>query len=126
MGRVMRYMRGGLFALFLVGGLVSCNTGATGGAGAGAVQASHRARLQPSETLELSGLQEQFQAVADKASPAVVAISASDAPPRPDEATSADALNPDKLSDLFDSVDRTVGTGFVIDPDGYIVTNDHV
>jgi len=35
-------------------------------------------------------------------------------------------MNPETLQELLDRTTRTVGTGFVIDSDGYIVTNEHV
>ena len=38
----------------------------------------------------------------------------------------SDDLNPQKLTTILDRVTRTVGTGFFIDADGYILTNEHV
>ena len=77
-------------------------------------------------TLELTGLQAQFEAVAEQVSPAVVAISVSEAPLDAGDATSSDTLNAERLSTILETVDRTVGTGFVVESDGYVVTNDHV
>jgi S1-C subfamily serine protease len=71
-------------------------------------------------------LEAQFAAVSKHISPCVVAISATEGPVDVDPTLSTHDINADKLARLLDSVDRTVGTGFVIDPDGYIVTNEHV
>src|SRR4051794_961886 len=78
------------------------------------------------ETLDLAGLQDRFASVAAKISPSVVAISATEADFNYEAALRADDLNPDKLASMLAGSDRTVGTGFVIDGDGYILTNDHV
>ena len=62
-------------------------------------------------------------------SPAVVAISATETRVDSDDnqgTQRSEEINADKLSNVLDTVDRTVGTGFVIDPEGYIVTNEHV
>ena len=44
----------------------------------------------------------------------------------PTRINAAKTSTPEKLSNMLDTVDRTVGTGFIIDPEGYIVTNEHV
>lgn len=84
------------------------------------------AQIEPSDTLELAGLQEKFEAVAKRVSPAVVAISATEENVSADAALRTENVNPDKLAKLLDAADRTVGTGFIVDSDGYIATNDHV
>lgn len=78
------------------------------------------------ETLELTGLEAQFEAIARTVSPSVVAISAATAPIDSDEVLRSEELNGEKLGSVLDGRTRIVGTGFVIDPDGYILTNEHV
>ena len=77
-------------------------------------------------TIQLAQLQHQFEAVARDASRSVVAISASLTSVDSDDALRSDSLNGDKLGAILDRTTRTVGTGFFIDPDGYILTNEHV
>lgn len=77
-------------------------------------------------TLDLTGLETQFTAVANKVSASVVAISASATPVDTDDALRTENLNPDRLDGILSRLPRTVGTGFFIDPDGYILTNEHV
>jgi serine protease Do len=77
-------------------------------------------------TLQLSGLEAQFRAVAEKVSPSVVAVSAAVQGVDTEHAIRTDELNTERLAQLLDRTTRTVGTGFVISEDGYIVTNEHV
>ncbi|HZZ43368.1 MAG TPA: trypsin-like peptidase domain-containing protein [Tepidisphaeraceae bacterium] len=79
-----------------------------------------------SETIDLAGLQSRFEEIAKSISPAVVAISASVADTNSDDALRSEEMNAPKLEHILDHVVRTVGTGFVIDPAGYILTNEHV
>ena len=100
--------------------------------------------ITPADTLELTGLQQRFEAVAAKVAPAVVAISAvqshvadadEQAPenvPARSETSSvsssfrSEEMNPQKLQEILDQSTRTVGTGFIFDSNGYILTNEHV
>jgi serine protease Do len=77
-------------------------------------------------TLDLTGLQSQFGQVVDRVAPSVVAISASCTPIEGDEVLRTEALNPQKLDAFLSKTTRTVGTGFFIDSDGFILTNEHV
>jgi serine protease Do len=82
--------------------------------------------VRVSDTFDAPQLEQQFELVARRVSPAVVAISATDSHLDTDDTQRSEDLNAEKLSNVLDTVDRTVGTGFVIDPEGYIVTNEHV
>jgi S1-C subfamily serine protease len=85
---------------------------------------------QPSDnasTIDLTNLQSQFESVAARVAPSVVAISAAvETATDADDALRTDSLNTDKLERMLERITRTVGTGFVIDSDGYILTNEHV
>ncbi|HTL28838.1 MAG TPA: trypsin-like peptidase domain-containing protein, partial [Tepidisphaeraceae bacterium] len=82
--------------------------------------------IDSSDTVELAGLEDQFAAVARRVSPSVVAISATISATPNEEAVRSATLNTEKLENILDRTTRTVGTGFVIDADGYILTNEHV
>jgi serine protease Do len=76
------------------------------------------------DTFDLTGLQSRFQSIADKVSPAVVSISAIDE--KQDSLLPSAEMNPDKLQEILDQNTRTVGTGFIVDASGWILTNEHV
>jgi serine protease Do len=83
------------------------------------------ASLQVTENFSAAQLEQHFREISARVAPAVVAISATQGSAAPPHADVQD-INGDRLASMLSSVDRTVGTGFVVDPDGYIVTNDHV
>jgi serine protease Do len=82
--------------------------------------------LDDSDTQDLTGLQEKFSAVSRRVAPSVVAISAAENATESDSANRADDMNGQKLEDVLAKTTRTVGTGFIFDSDGYILTNEHV
>jgi serine protease Do len=116
--------RAGTIALLACcGWLVSCSA-TPGGQNGRAIPAS--AKIEIVDNFGAAELEQKFEDVAKRISPAVVAISATEAAMETDSGFRADDINPDKLAGMLEAVDRTVGTGFFIDADGYIVTNDHV
>ena len=80
----------------------------------------------PADASPLAGLEAKFESLATRLAPSVVAISASTQVLDADDLLRADELNPEKLETLLDRTTRMVGTGLVIDADGYILTNEHV
>lgn len=82
--------------------------------------------IESADTMELSGLQKRFEAIATRVAPGVVAISAAATRDESEEMSRTDQITGPKLEAALDRTTRTVGTGFVIDPNGYIVTNEHV
>ena len=129
----MRGARGGVVALLGVLGatfLYSVGGSSLGqparAQAAGAVAAPVSAVASADALADLTQIEQQFEQLARRVSPAVVAISGADEHSDADEAQRSDELNPDRLSRMLDAVDRTVGTGLIVDADGYILTNDHV
>jgi serine protease Do len=81
---------------------------------------------KPGDLDDLAALQSRFQSVADRVSPAVVAISASTTPDISPAAGRSEEMNPQKLDAFLAKTTRIIGTGCIISTDGYILTNDHV
>jgi S1-C subfamily serine protease len=82
--------------------------------------------IEAADTLELAGLQKQFEGIAHRISPAVVAISAAADGGLDDGLMRNENLTPQKLDSMLSRTTRTVGTGLFIDQNGFIVTNEHV
>lgn len=78
------------------------------------------------DTLVLAGLQKRFEGIAQRVSPAVVAISAAADGSGDDELLRNENLTPQKLDSMLSRTTRTVGSGLFIDQNGFIVTNEHV
>jgi S1-C subfamily serine protease len=78
------------------------------------------------DTLELAGLQSRFEAISRKVAPSVVSISAACCTVDNTDTLRTDTLNHEKLEGILERTTRMVGTGFVIDAEGYILTNEHV
>lgn len=81
--------------------------------------------IDPGNTLDLAGLQDQFQAIANNVSSSVVSISAASSD-HTGNLLYADDLTGEKIEKTLDHESHIVGTGFVIDPAGLILTNEHV
>ena len=79
-----------------------------------------RSQIHIEDDFDAPGLEQQFEAVARRATPAVVAISAIDTPLSSDDLQHPGLASPERLNAALDAVDRTVGTGFVIEADGLI------
>ena len=80
-----------------------------------------------SDTVDLLGLEQSFRNVARTVTPGVVAITAAAEPAPADlDASRSSQLTGDLLDELLHSVPRVVGTGFCVDADGFVVTNEHV
>jgi serine protease Do len=141
MGRVaVRHARGGAVALLGFAGVVICHLalglsplnppssahGADVSADLSQAQQAQSRAFRVSDNFDIVDLQQQFEDVARRVAPAVVAISGADTAMQGDAAFRSEEINADRLAGFLDTVDRTVGTGFVVDSDGYIVPNDHV
>lgn len=87
---------------------------------------SPRPAVASGRTIDLVGLQDQFSALASKLAPSVVAISSACDPVQADDALRSEDLTFAKIDDILGRTTRMVGTGFFIDADGYILTNEHV
>jgi serine protease Do len=91
-----------------------------------AASSAHAAGLEVSDNFGVADLEQRFEKVAERLSPSVVAISATEVRVDNGDGLRTDDICPDRLASMLETVDRTVGTGFIIDPAGYIVTNEHV
>ena len=78
------------------------------------------------DTLELTGLQKKFEAISRKVGPSVVSISGACSPIDTADSVRSETLNHEHLETLLERTTRMVGTGFIIDSAGYILTNEHV
>ena len=78
------------------------------------------------DTLELAGLQQKFEAISRKVAPSVVSISAACSVVDSTDSLRTESLNHERLEGMLERTTRMVGTGFIIDADGYILTNEHV
>src|SRR5687767_6663671 len=87
---------------------------------------SPRPAIAAESTIDLVGLQDQFAALATRLAPSVVAISSACDPVQVDNALRSEDLTYAKVDDILGRTTRMVGTGFFIDADGYILTNEHV
>ncbi|HEX8912966.1 MAG TPA: trypsin-like peptidase domain-containing protein [Humisphaera sp.] len=132
-----RSLKASWFVLVGLSGLmVSCSGAATAPAtrasatlksSAGGAAAGREARpLRVDDEFDAPSLERQFEAVAKRIIPSVVAISAIETPVADESLLHPDTSNPERLNAALSTYDRTVGTGFVIDSAGYILTNEHV
>src|SRR5690606_5357118 len=79
-----------------------------------------------SDTVDLVGLEQSFRDIARRVSPSVVAITAS-GEAAPGNATMRSAeLSGAIVERMLQGGSRIVGTGFSIDDEGHILTNEHV
>src|SRR5689334_15526290 len=108
---------------------LSCNRNLlpaqTAAAGTAQVAAANEPN-DPADFQQLGGLESQFESLAKTLAPTVVSISASSQAFDSDDLLRAEDMNPEKLDSLLDRTTRMVGTGLIVDADGYILTNEHV
>jgi serine protease Do len=80
----------------------------------------------PADYQQLGGLEAKFENLTKALAPSVVSISASAQAFDSDDLLRAEDMNPEKLDALLDRTTRMVGTGLIVDANGYILTNEHV
>lgn len=71
-------------------------------------------------------MEKRFELIARQATPSIVAISSVSASSDTGSALLIRDIDAPRLAATLDRVSRTVGTGFVIDAEGYILTAEHV
>ena len=103
--------------------LASCNTASRQDS---LTTAGTAAESPLSVNFDAQQLQQEFEKISETAAPAVVAIAATDQQGSAATRLHAEDINGDRLASMLSAVDRTVGTGFIVDSDGYVLTNDHV
>ncbi|MEL7238260.1 MAG: trypsin-like peptidase domain-containing protein [Planctomycetota bacterium] len=79
-----------------------------------------------SDTVDLVGLEQAFGRVSKSVSPSVVAITATNVVPPAGADVRSSKLTSETVDELLRAGPKVVGTGFCIDADGYILTNEHV
>lgn len=109
-------------SLALLSGVFACGLTAC----AGSSPAVERYAAPAVSELEANGLERQFEQVARSVTPSIVAISALGASSDTGASLLAKDIDAPRLAAALNRVSRTVGTGFVIDADGYILTAEHV
>lgn len=75
---------------------------------------------------DITALQARFETVAKRVAPSVVAISATVRGAAAAAHFPTESLDGTRLAAALASATRSVGTGFVVDSDGYILTAEHV
>ena len=95
--------------------------------------AQRRDESAPSPQMVLRAMEEAFSTVADRVTPAVVnvsAVSRKSAAPNPEELDRFREFFGDELYERYlrrrREEPRATGSGLVVDPTGYILTNNHV
>jgi serine protease Do len=119
------------FALLGIGALsLSCSRNylpaQQAASGSAAIVAAASDSTDPADYAQLGGLESKFESLAKTLAPSVVSISASSQAFDSDDLLRAEDMNPEKLDSLLDRTTRMVGTGLIVDADGYILTNEHV
>jgi S1-C subfamily serine protease len=120
-----RGVRGGVVAI-ISAGLLAIGTSCTTASRSQSSSSDGTNARVLTANFDAASLQQQFESVSDRVAPSVVAISATELPGAVSLPYRGDEINGDRLASMLSAVDRTVGTGFIVGSDGYILTNDHV